>query len=562
MTQGILAIFPLSLCLAVLLVLMVLVNKRIASAFGASSSLRSTLFTLSFAVLVLGIIISFIAGNYVVFSFALLFSLLLQLASWLLVKKELSQVDVNNGTQNDANGANAQTTQDASLIEENAQNDLILQKTNAIVESGYQFMTQASDAFKEKDGVNRLLSSAMDDVIKSVNADGGVILLVGEYGDVLEVKTLVGSFPPPYQLPQDLPHRVARVEANFRFAQFALNETIFGACATSGKAELINEPLLDERIVMNEPEDFLQASAYMFIPLMIKSTVIGVLALARSKDGKKFTEEEFATAQQLSQLAAASIHSIFACQEIAERAEAAHELELACELQKNIHPKKNCALPGLTVGSFFNGAEGVCGDYYDIIPCRKERISFVLADIAGKGMNSLIVMVMIRAILQLIVNTPKSAGTILSWTNRGITGKINIDHFASIALVNFNSLTNEVEFSVAGSAPVLVYRKDKNEVEEFFNSCEPIGVDKNITYKDMTFNVQSGDIIVLYTDGVVEAINQKGQQYGITQIKNLVVENAKLKAQDISNKIKADLKMFCDSVRQHDDQTVMVIKIN
>ncbi|MBO7484605.1 MAG: SpoIIE family protein phosphatase [Spirochaetaceae bacterium] len=450
----------------------------------------------------------------------------------------------------------------ASDQEEKTDSDPLAEIVNAeLLETSRDFLISLSSCFTEKEGLLQLLDKVNESVIKETAADGGVILLIDEFEDLISVKNLKGTFPPPYKLDPNLPHKIARVETNFRFAQFPLNETIFGITASSGKAELITDPASDPRIFQNEPEDFLKCGSYIFVPMLVKDVVIGVLSLARKPENPVFSEQDFTKAKFLTDFASAAVQNIFSYQEIIEHRELIQESTIACKLQKTMQPKNTHSIPGANFGFFFNGVEGVCGDYFDIIPCRKDRISFVLGDIAGKGMNSLLVMVMLRAILQLIVNTTKNAGTILTWANRGITGKINIDHFASMTLVNYNPPEKKLEIASAGNSPVLLYHSDTKQIEDVTVFADPIGVDKLTEYTYKEFVVNSGDIVILYTDGLLESVNSESKQYGVENIRKLITENASLKAQDIATKIKKNHKEFCGSVNQHDDQTLILIKI-
>lgn len=430
-----------------------------------------------------------------------------------------------------------------------------------LVESGREFMIQAANAFSDESGLNKLLDHANNALIRETKADGGVVLLLDDFDDVLVVKTLVGDFPPPYKLPEDLPHKIVRVETNFRFSQFPLNETIFGAVARSGKAELVTDPLSDSRIYQNETEDFLKCGTYIFLPLKIRDTVIGVAALARNFASQPFTEDDFRVATVLADFMSTSIKVLYSYQEVVDHAELTKESGIACKLQKSLHPKLLPAIPMLSIGCYYNTAEGVCGDYYDVIPARKDRISFVVGDIAGKGMNSLMVMVMLRAMLRLTVNTTQSAGTILGWANRGIAGEINIDHFASIALINYDSTNNNIQIATAGDTPILHYSVASDTIEQVSETNEPVGVEKTTVYKDKDFTVQSGDIIVTYTDGVVETPNASGMQYSQERIMELVKKNKNLTGKEIADVIKSDITKFSESSHQHDDQTLLIIKV-
>ncbi|MCM1320498.1 MAG: SpoIIE family protein phosphatase [Bacteroides sp.] len=423
------------------------------------------------------------------------------------------------------------------------------------------FMIHAASSFSEEKELSKLLDYMNKSMISTIHADGGAILLVDDFEDILAVKTFSGTFPPPYKLPADLPHKVIRVETNFRFAQFPLSETIFGEVASTGKSELITDPVHDSRLFQNEPEEFLQLGTYIIIPMVLQETVIGVAAFARKKETPAFTEEDFEAAKILTGFACAAIKNVYSFQEIIEHSELTRESGLACKIQDKLHPKLLPAIPTLSLGHYFNTAEGVCGDYFDVLPSRKDRISFIIADVAGKGMNSLIVMVMIRAILKLIVNTTQSAATILGWANRGICAESSIDHFASVALINYDSTNGKVQLSTAGSIPVLLYDAEHKTLKKVSRSSEPIGVEKTTAYKDCELTVSSGDIIVTYTDGVVETVNAAGAQYTMERLSAIITKNSNLTGKEIANLVKTDIMKFNNASHLHDDQTLLVIKI-
>ena len=431
----------------------------------------------------------------------------------------------------------------------------------SLLEAGKNFSLIASEALAKDGDLGPLLDSVNASLIFETQAHGGAILLVDGFEDVLAVKSLAGDFPPPYRLPDDLPHKVIRVETNFRFSQFPLTETIFGAVACSGRGELITEPLSDIRIIQNGPEDFLKCGSYIFIPLKIKETVIGVAALARRYGEVAFTEREYNLASILADYASAAIKIVYSYQEVMEHAELTKEGDIACKLQATLPPKLLPTIPGLSLGSFQRIADGICGDYYDIIPARKDRISFVLADVAGKGMTSLMVMVMLRAMLRLTVNTTQSAATILSWANRGIASETTIDHFASVALINYDGEQKKIQIATAGATPILLYHAATGEMEKISQMSDPVGVEKKTEYQDKDFSVQTDDIIITYTDGVIEAPNSRGLQYSKERLLEVIVNNKHLSGKEIAEHVKTDILKFTGVDAQHDDQTLLIIKI-
>ncbi|MCR5762769.1 MAG: SpoIIE family protein phosphatase [Treponema sp.] len=431
-----------------------------------------------------------------------------------------------------------------------------------IMDLGRDFLTKASDSYITEDGFTDLLNYLNTSISDQIKADGGAILMIDDFEDLITVKSFAGEFPPPYKLPNDMPHKPIRIETNFKFASFPLQGNIFGEVAKAGKPELITNPAIDSRIYQNGPEDFLMCGSYIMIPMKVQDTVIGVAAFARKHDSPLFNEEELKTATLLADSAACAIKSVVTVKDIIEKNSISKEAEIASRIQELLKPAKLPVIPGIQIGSIWNPAEGVCGDYYDVLVSRKDRTSFMIGDIAGKGINSVTIMVMIRAMMRLVVNTKQSAGKILTWVNKGISGEsFSTDHFGSAALINYNSETKEIELASGGNLPVIYYESETNTIKELTEVSEPIGVEKTTEYKNFVQKVKSGDIIITYTDGLVETLNDKGQQYSKDSLVRIIMQNHNSSCKDIIKAVKNDMKKFSGAVNQHDDETLLLIKI-
>ena len=459
-------------------------------------------------------------------------------------------------------GSKAPATSEAPQAANQTQISQLTSEDVSMLDVSKDFMFHAADAFSSEKGMNNLLDYINNKIMSLTKADGGVILLVDEYDDVISVKSFNGDFPPPYKLPSDLPHKPLRVSTNFKFASFPLRENIFGEISTSGKPELITKPEADDRIFQNGPEEFLECGSYIFTPMKVQDSVIGLIGLARKHGTALFTQDDLNNASTLTDFAATAIKNVISVKDVVEHSEMTKEADIACRIQEMLHPAKLPIISGVQLGVSWNPAEGVCGDYYDVIPSRKDRISFVLGDIAGKGTNSMVIMIMLRAMLRLVVNTKQTAGTILSWANRGIAGEsFSTDHFASCVLINYDSIAKRVDFATGGTTPLLYYSAASDTIQKISETTEPIGVEKTTEYKDISHELKSGDILITYTDGLVETLNETGVQYGKEALMNVIKQNHASTAKDIANLVKADVKNYSGSAIQHDDQTLLVIKI-
>lgn len=456
-------------------------------------------------------------------------------------------------------------TKNQEKITKEQAKEIILEPINSgpdpLIKAAKDFLSNVSESITGEVNLVRLLDYINQTQIEHTNADGGVIFLTDDFEDIIAAKSFSGQFPPPYKLPTDLPHKPVRVETNFRYAQFVVGESIFGEVTASGKPVLIQNGEKDNRIFTNGPEEFLKPGSYIFVPLMVKDRVVGVSGLARLPASAPFNEEELHIAVTLSDYAGAAINNIYSVQEILERADLEREASIASQIQKTLHPKRLPELPEVGFGSFFNSTKGVCGDYYDIILARRDRIAVAIGDVAGKGIQSSMVMIMLRSILHLVTNTTKSAGTILDWVNKGITGKIDMDHYATLAYLSYSPGDNTVEYASAGHQPLLLWKESEKTIKPIHQKTDPIGIERSSVYSDLKLTVSKGDIIILFTDGLIESLNKEGKQYGIDTLAKVVSENSSLTAKDIATEVKHNIQAFIGSASLHDDQTLVVMKI-
>ena len=433
---------------------------------------------------------------------------------------------------------------------------------NNIIDTNRELTIKAAQFFKEEDALSAFLEYFNKSIVQKTNADGCAILVYDEFDNILAVKSVTGTFPPPYKLPDDLPHKALRVETNFRYSNFNLSGNVFGDIFSAGEPANIKDPIKDHRIFQNGPEDFLRCGPYMFLPVKQSGQTTSLICLARKPDSEAFSDEEFEKACNLAEALSTALQPLNSFLAYAEHSELTKEGDIASKFQRTLLPEKIPAINKISIGKYELAAENVCGDYYDIIPSRKDRITFIMADVAGKGMNSLVVMIMVRAMLRLLANTNQNAGTILDWVNKAVCSEKNsMDHFASVALINYNSVDNTAQIASSGINPVLLYSATDGSITKISTDCEPIGVEKSTVYKNIDVSLNAGDILVTCTDGLLECLNESGVQYSLENLSKVIKANCKLTGKDIAAKFKDNIKKFCGNTQQYDDQSLLVVKI-
>ena len=542
-----------SLGLGVVLLLLLLIMKL------RNTSKSSFIFFVVVGIIALGSAYTYLTQTYFYFVFTVI------LAEVLILPYVLLKAFDNPKKREEKLAAKKAAAQQASLEQDSASKALIAameEKHQRLLNVNKEIISKVSTFFTNENSIESFMEYCNKFLTEKTQADGCAILLADDFDNTLAVKSLAGSFPPPYKLPDDLPHKPIRVETNLRFATFNFSDNIFGDVFTSKEACLIADSIKDPRIFQNGPEDFLRCGSYIFIPIIQQENAVGVVALARKHDNEKFSKEEFETATILVDAIATSLKPLYSFLTYAENAELNKGGDIASSYQKQLIPQKLPVISGTSIGCFSLSTENVCGDYYDIIVSRKDRISFVMADVAGKGMNSLVVMIMIRAILRLAVNTNQSASTILTWANKGLCSDTSkLDHFASISLINYDSINKEVQISTCGNNPVFIYKASDKTFNQLSTPSEPIGVSKDAVYTDMKVKLETGDILATCTDGLLESLNEDGVQYSAERLSKAIIKNCNANAKDISAKVKDDFKRYCGTAQQYDDQSLLVIKI-
>ncbi len=425
------------------------------------------------------------------------------------------------------------------------------------IDTLYGFVLHASDSLRAGADLDKLMDYVAQTLAEETKASGSLVLMIDDFEDVVGTYAVYGDFPPISRVPDEVPRtREGRIEW-LRELKVKVGEGFIGETAQTGKAALIEDASADPRIFIHASEP---VGSVIAVPFLIEDRVIGVGVVARKRTAAPFADADFDRAVLLASFASLVINNVFSFQEVTEKSDIDTAASISADIQKALQPKRIADLPHASFGSFSSPARGVCGDYYDVIVARKDRVYLVMGDVAGKGISASLIMVMIRAILHLVTNTDKDASTILNWVNRGITGKIDIDHFATLQILIYNPLTGDCEFANAGHRNPLVWRESTGLVDAIEMQSVPIGVEKNTEYASTHFKLGNGDVILLYTDGVVEAINQAGKQYGVKSLTTMLHKFHELSPKDIAAKINSDVHAFGGITRQHDDQTLLAMK--
>jgi sigma-B regulation protein RsbU (phosphoserine phosphatase) len=294
---------------------------------------------------------------------------------------------------------------------------------------------------------------------------------------------------------------------------------------------------------------------------VVRQRVLGVLSVLKRVEGSFLEERDFQHLTTLAEYASITIDNLYTYVEVLEKREFEREVDIAAQIQQKLLPAQLPEMESAAIAVYNKPAKGVSGDYYDVFRLGADKLGMAICDVAGKGIPAALVMVMIRSILHLIISPDRDAAATLGWINRGITGRIDLDHFATVAVLIYDQKRREIEYSNAAHLPLLVYRQKTGSTFKVDTEGLPIGIEKDARYQLKRFPLETGDVILLCTDGIIEAMNPAGQQYGVAGVRRMLEKGAVLPPEELVGAIREDLGRFVGTARQHDDQTLLVMKV-
>jgi sigma-B regulation protein RsbU (phosphoserine phosphatase) len=170
---------------------------------------------------------------------------------------------------------------------------------------------------------------------------------------------------------------------------------------------------------------------------------------------------------------------------------------------------------------------------------------------------------MIRTIIHLVAHQPgMSVNRILDIVNWGIAGKVSLDRFATMAMLTYDFASHRLEYSNAAHHPLLIYRAATASFEALDTEGIPIGLEKKTKYNRIDTVLQPDDIVLLYTDGIIEAMNDRGEQYSLESLETVMRTHCALPPERLKKAIIEDMNRFVGKAKQHDDQTFLLMKVD
>lgn len=242
-----------------------------------------------------------------------------------------------------------------------------------------------------------------------------------------------------------------------------------------------------------------------------------------------------------------------------------HELSLATSIQAGLLPAELPQIPGLDLAAYYDSAKEVGGDYYDFLQVDNNRIGVVVADVSGKGVPGSLVMSMTRSMLHMAARENRSPKDTIIEVNNCLAPDMNPGMFVTLAYLVLDTRSREVRLVRAGHNAPLLYSSRHGQVIDLHPKGIAIGLDRegplfSSQLEPQKFTLQAGDVLVLYTDGIVEGKDPQGRDFGDDRLHQLLLENRERPASEILETIMEELRSHQKNAEQSDDITLLVLK--
>jgi len=296
------------------------------------------------------------------------------------------------------------------------------------------------------------------------------------------------------------------------------------------------------------------------VPLQVQNETKGILCLGDRLRGGTYSESDLEFIYSLGNLAIISLENSRLFKEAIEKQRLENELNVAREIQKGLLPRSLPKIRGMEIAAVNISSKQVGGDYYDVISVRNGRYVIAIGDVSGKGTPASLLMANVQATIRTLVHFELPLSEMTSLVNRLICDNTGNDKFITFFWGIFDPDEMTFHYVNAGHNHPFVIRAD-NSIERLTEGGIILGVVREaLPYQEGTLRLGKGDAVVMFTDGISEAMNTEGVDYTEERMEILLKATSSLSAEGILEKIQSEIARYTSGAPQSDDITLVVMK--
>src|SRR6266480_573427 len=431
----------------------------------------------------------------------------------------------------------------------------------------FDFLHGLGEAFRETIRPQELHRLIVEGAVRILDAHGGALYVTDRTGGKLTPAFISKGCPPLVDVPSNILQQAAAnpiaLETFLRLRTVAPREGVIGRVWQASQAICLNE--------FSEAPELAQLRGSAFGSVSVVATALrygdqdlGVLALANGPMGAPFSQADLVVFKSIAEQSAFALYNATIYSMANEKKRLDHDLEIARDIQRILLPSEAPAIDGFQISGINVPARQVSGDYFDYIKVDDERLGVAIADVSGKGVPASLIMAICRSVLRAEAAGNPSPADVLQKVNRQLYPDIKEDMFISMAYLVLDLVRGGVTLARAGHDAPLLYKEKSQTVAPLKTPGMVVGIDSGDVFDRLTTNVavplERNDCILLYTDGITEALDNEGNDFGLERTIASVQSSAKEGAQAMVTRLIDDLRNFVGSTPQNDDITLIAIR--
>jgi len=379
--------------------------------------------------------------------------------------------------------------------------------------------------------------------------------------DVLVASGVAGPFPPLHNANDHLFTRPRYILESLKQERIPIGEGLIGKVAQNREALLIESANDDPRFA-NSP---IEVDTFMAVPMVTEGQVAGVIcAVNNSHTGRAFSPEQFSAFKFMAGQVILAHNIVEVYGNLTKQQRISQELDFAKQLQSSLIPKNAPDSEQCEIYAFTKPAKEVSGDFYDFVNIDENRMLIVIGDACGKGIPACLLMAMTRSFIRAGIERFTSLSDMMNTLNIDLFRDTGDERFVTVACCLLDKRSNTLEYARAGHTELLIGREG-HPVRQIFPNGAAFGLlpaEIAGDYDLITFSFLHDMSLLLFSDGITEALNSEGEEFGLdvlTEIFSKAMLQNKT-PREIVDIIIRKVNEFAGDTLQADDQTVVVIK--
>ena len=423
----------------------------------------------------------------------------------------------------------------------------------------HRITTQLKSTF-EPSALHEIL---MDSLVSNLGAESGAIYIRNAREDSLTPVLLHGPYPPPWELPEPLPDDWREVRDAVERTPVPVGAGVVGRVAADGIPLYVFDSA-DAARHYRWPIGPTRVHTTIALPLRSPEGIYGVVQVVNRMDAAAFSEEDLRFMSLFVEQAGLAIYNARQHARVVEQHRAEEQLKIARQIQLRLIPSDLPVFPGLSIGAEYSAAQEVGGDYFDFYRIDHDHIGVVVFDVAGKGVPGALLMSITSTFLKMAAPRSTSPAWVLNEVNAALSAEMRQGLYVTAVYGVLKLSTLELTLCCAGHTDAIVVRDQDLSCERHNPSGAALGLLRPNRFRNVlgqeTVRLGLGDTLLFYTDGVIEAMNEHGEEFGEERLEKVAKEFARQGPRRLAAEIANAVRRHAGDRPQYDDITVVALR--